>query len=315
MKKSSSNYLKNKTPTVSVVMPVLNGEKYLAKAIQSILDQSYGDFEFIIIDDGSTDQTEKIIKSFDDPRIIYINNGNNLGLSKSFNIGIDKAKGEYIARMDADDISQPNRFERQIKFLEKRPHVDIVGSSLKFIDEYGRERGTFRRQLDHTDIKFSSLFSTPMMHPTIIGRTQVFKSHHYNEGLTNSEDYELWSRLLFQTKTHFANINEPLLLYRTYPNSFTQTLNLDKRTLSAHNTIQNIEHYMELTDKEKEALVRLRQEQALSLGKLFLIFYMYLRASKAFCQKESLKLTKRFKIYARLLPTAFFLIKHKIKHL
>ena len=299
-----------------MVMPVYNGERYLREAIESILSQSFGDFEFIIINDGSTDKTAAIIQSYKDPRIVYINNNNgNLGLSKSFNAGINLARGKYIARMDADDISQSKRFERQIQFLEKRPHVDIVGSSMRLIDERGNELRTYRRQLDHIDIKFSSLFSTPMMHPTIMGRSHIFKSHHYNEGLTNSEDYELWSRLLFETKTHFANINEPLLLYRTYPHSFTQTLNLDKRTLSAHNTIQNIGHYIKLSSEEKEALVHLRQERGLSLGKLFLIFQMYLRATHAFCNKESLKLTKRLKIYFRLIPTIVFLVKHKVKHL
>lgn len=294
-------------------MPVFNGAKYLSDAIESILNQSFSDFEFIIVNDGSTDKTEEIIRSYQDPRIVYIKNEKNLGLSKSFNIGIERARGRYIARMDADDESVPKRFERQVSFLNKRPHVDIVGSSMRLIDEHGRERGIYSRQLDHLDIKFASLFSTPMMHPTIMGRLEIFKSHHYNEGLSNSEDYELWSRLLFQTKTHFANINEPLLLYRTYPHSFTQTLNLDKRTLSAHNTIQNIEHYIKLTQVEKEVLIYLRQEKRLPLGKLFLIFYIYLRAAGAFRQKEHLDLAKTLKIYARLFPLIIFLAKYKLK--
>jgi len=303
------------SPTISVIMPVYNGEKFLSKAIDSILKQSYTDFEFIIINDGSSDSTEQIIESYHDPRIVYLKNSANLGLSKSFNIGIDKSHGKFIARMDADDISKPNRFERQIQFLEKRPHVDIVGSNLILIDEKDLRCGAHRKQQNHLEIKFSSLFSTPMMHPTIMGKAEVFKSHHYDEGLSNSEDYELWSRLLFKTKTHFANIHEPLLLYRTYPNSFTQTLNLDKRTLSAHNTIQNIEHYVELNQVEKNILVQLRQERVLNIKKILIIFFIYLRAAESFCNKEKTTFAQSLRIYFRLLPLAFFLIKHKIKHL
>jgi len=302
-------------PIISVLMPVYNGEKYLPKAIKSILGQTFSNFEFIIINDGSTDKTEEIIKSFSDPRIIYIRNESNLGLSKSFNIGIDRAKGEYLARMDADDISEPKRFERQLLFLKKRPHVDIVGSSLTFIDENDKKEWIYRRQLNHINIKFTSLFSTPIMHPTIMGRIGIFKSHHYNEGLSNSEDYELWSRLLFSTKTHFANIREPLLLYRTYPHSFTQTLNLDKRTLSAFNSIQNIEHYTKLSAKEKNLIVYLRQEKDLPFVSLFSIFLIYLRAAASFCSKERLGIRKSLGIYFMLFPHMLFLAKYKIKRI
>lgn len=300
-------------PTISVVMPVYNGERFLREAIESILKQTYSDFEFIIINDGSTDKTDEIVRSYNDPRIVYIKNDKNLGLSKSFNTGIDAARGKYIARMDADDVCAPKRFERQLQFLERRPGVDIVGSNLRFIDEKSRPLSNFKRQADHIDIKFSSLFSTPMMHPTIMGKTSVFKTHHYNEALSNSEDYELWSRLLFKTDTHFANIHEPLLFYRTYPNSFTQTLNLDKRIVSAHNAITNIEHYTKLTDEEKGLLVKIRQEQPLSAGQLFNIFLIYFRSAGAFSGKEGLSLKKTIKIYSHLIPKILFLAKYKIK--
>ncbi len=302
-------------PRISVIMPVYNGEKYLRQAMESILNQSFSDFEFIIINDGSTDRTEEIVKSYNDPRIVYLKNERNLGLSRSYNKGIGACRGQYLARMDADDISAPNRFERQIQFLKKRPYVDIVGSSLTFIDEKGRKCGVWRRQLDHTDIKFSSLFSTPMIHPTIMGKTEVFKSHLYNEELYNSEDYELWSRLLFEIGTRFGNIHEPLLFYRTYPNSFTQTLNLDKRTVSAHNTIKNIERYMKLSSDEKGLLVRLRQEQNLSFIELFRIFLIYFRAAGVFSRKEKLGFRKILRIYSRLTPHIWFLIKYKIKRI
>ncbi|MBX4199201.1 glycosyltransferase [Candidatus Parcubacteria bacterium] len=307
--------MNNNKPTISVLMPVYNGERYVAEAIESILSQTYSDFEFIIINDGSTDSTEKIIKSFNDSRIVYIDNGANLGLSKSFNLGIDRARGEFIARMDADDVSEPKRFERQVQFLKKRPHVGIVGSSMSLIDEDGRIRRVYRRQLDHMNIKFASLFSTPIMHPTIMGRTEVFKTHHYNEGLSNSEDYELWSRLLFESETHFANIREPLLRYRTYPHSFTQTLNLDKRVVSAHNSIRNMERYTKLSEREKRLIVRMRQEQNISLSDMFAATALYFRAARNFCRKEHLGKRKTFRIYIQVLPNLYFLAKYKLKRL
>lgn len=305
----------SRTPAISVVMPAFNAERYLGEAIESILSQTFTDFEFIIINDGSTDKTESIIQSYKDPRIVYIKNNTNLGLSKSFNIGIERATGQYIARMDADDVSVPERFATQISLLKRKPHVDLVGSSIWRIDKDGNKLGVHSRPEKHMEIKFMSLFSTPMIHPTIMGRTETFKTHRYNEDFFNSEDYELWSRLLFHTSTRFSNILEPLLLYRAFPNSFTQTLNLDKRAVSAHNTIQNIKHYVKLSPSEEEFLVRFKQERKLSISQICSIFYIYLRAAQAFCKKEKLRLGTSLKVYARLLPLAVFLTKQKIKQL
>ncbi|MBX4206182.1 glycosyltransferase [Candidatus Parcubacteria bacterium] len=301
-------------PKVSVVMPVYNGEKYLAQAVRSILDQTFKDFELIVINDGSTDNTAGVIKGLlADPRVRLIDNGTNLGLSKSFNRGIEAARGTYIARMDADDMSAPKRLERQVQFLDKRPHVDVVGSNMIMIDEKGQSRGLHRRQIDHIGIKFSSLFSTPMMHPTVMGRAAVFKTHPYNETMTNSEDYELWSRLLFETGTNFANIHEPLLLYRTYPHSFTQTLNLDKRIVSAHNSIRNMGHYLKLSEKEKNLIADLRKERDLSLFRLARLFVLYIRLARAFSRKEKLGFKASLRIFLQLPPKAFFLAKYWVK--
>ena len=126
-------------PKISVIMPVLNAELYLKTAIESVLSQTIPDFEFIIINDGSTDKTEEIIKSYQDPRIIYIKNDTNIGLSKSYNLGIRASKGEFIARMDADDISFKDRFESQLEFLEAHQEVGVVGGGVILIDESGKE--------------------------------------------------------------------------------------------------------------------------------------------------------------------------------
>ncbi len=293
-------------------MPVLNGEKYLKLAIDSILDQSFKDFEFIIINDGSTDNTEEIIKSYGDKRIIYIKNVTNFGLAKSFNIGIKASQGQYIARMDADDVSILDRFQKQLTFLQTHGDIDIIGSSVVLINQSGRKLKRVYRPINHVGIKWQSLFSTPIFHPTVMAKTTVLKNNPYNDNLSNSEDYELWSRLLFSAKAYFANMNEPLLFYRT--SGFTHKLNTNKRTLSAENSIRNIEHYTLLNSTEQKTLVFLRQGQSLSLSQLWTIFKIYTRAARAFCHIEKTGLLQSLSIYSKLASLCLFLIKHKIKY-
>lgn len=292
---------------ISVIMPVLNGERYLKESIRSILDQTFPDFEFIIIDDGSTGNTEEIIKSFPDSRIVYIKNDSNLGLSRSFNIGIRAARGRYIARMDADDISLSSRFERQIQFLEEKPDISIVGTIAIMIDENERKNKKINRPYSHIEIKWRSLFSTPLIHPTIMARVQVFKDNPYDESFHNSEDYELWSRLLFTTGIRFANIQDPLLFYRVYKDSFTQKLNPEKRLVSAINSINNIERYTALSQTEKDSLIKLRQDIRLSIRDNWRIWRLYARAARGFQKKEGWN--------PPLGGLIKFLIKHKIKHI
>ncbi len=304
----------SKTPSISVVMPAYNAERFIDEAIRSILDQTFEDFEFIIINDGSKDKTEEIILSHPDPRIIYLKNDGNKGLSYSFNKGVSAAQGKYIARMDADDISLPDRFAKQYSYLESHPKIGILGSSMIEIDENGKKKHLLKRDSTHVEIKWSSLFSTPLYHPTIMARAEVLKSHHYNEGLSNSEDYELWSRLLFNTQVIFANIKRPLFLYRSYPTSFTQSINLDKRVISAHNTIGNIGHYLTLTPEEKRLIVLLRQERKIKPVGLWKIYWLYLRAVFKFIKKEKPLFLEIPKILLRIAKFKVFLLKHHVKH-
>ncbi len=302
-------------PTISVVMPGYNAERFLKEAIDSVLAQTFTNFELIFINDGSTDSTESIVKSINDPRIVYLDNGENKGLAYSFNVGIKIARGEFIARMDADDICVKNRFAKQVAFLNSHPKVGVVGSSIIVIDENNRAIKTLKRDRDHINIKWSSLFSTPMYHPTVMARTEILKNNLYDESLSNSEDYELWSRLLFTTDTHFANMDEPLLRYRIFPNSFTRTLNLDKRAISAHNTITNIKRYVALSGKAEKTLIRIRQEMPLPISRLFIVFIAYLSAATNFCRKERLGLRKAPFIYWRLFTLSVFLTKYLVKEI
>jgi glycosyltransferase involved in cell wall biosynthesis len=300
-------------PKISVIMPVYNGERYLKEALESILNQTFTDFELIIINDGSTDASEKTIKSFTDKRIVYLDNGKNLGLAASFNAGIDAARGAYIARMDSDDVSVPERFEKQVSYLERKPHVGIMGSSIIIINELGHKIATHLRPKTHKEIKFSSLFSSPMYHPTVMGRAEIFKSHHYNETFSNSEDYELWSRLLFNSNVRFANFKTPLLKYRVYPQSFTQALNLDKRALSAHNTIKNVSHYLKLSHKEEDFIIHLRQERKLALEEFCTGLILYLRAVFAFINTEKPGTRETIGIWKKYFQFVIWLSKYQLR--
>lgn len=201
---------------ISVLMPVYNGEKYIKEAIDSILQQTFSNFELLIVNDGSNDRSEEIIKNYNDNRIRLLKNERNLGLVKTLNIGLDATEGEYVARMDQDDISCPDRLEKQIVFMEKHPEVGVLGTWTKVL----REKDIFigRYYCNHEEIKASLIFSSPMAHPSVMLRKEVMEKNNlkYKEG-SRTEDYELWSRMIRYTK--FANLSKPLLIYRKHSDS------------------------------------------------------------------------------------------------
>ena len=184
------------TPLVSVVMATFNGEEYIQQAIKSVLDQTFKNFEFIIIDDGSTDMTSQIVKSFQDDRIYYLKKDCNSGIADSLNLGISVAKGSYIARMDDDDVCMTNRFEKQLKVLEKNNEIILCATNVKI------EKGSINILKDevHEDIKMRLLFGNAIVHPTVMIRKEVLLKHNYNPEKVPSEDYELWSRLIWEGK-------------------------------------------------------------------------------------------------------------------
>ncbi|MBN1427561.1 MAG: glycosyltransferase [Anaerolineae bacterium] len=209
-------------PQISVVMSVYNGERYLREAIDSILNQTFGDFEFIIINDCSTDGTAAILDSYDDARIVQLNNKQNLGLSVSLNRGLDIASGEYIARMDADDISLPERFSRQLAFMNEHPHCTVVATRMALVDG----DGCFIRYApeDMQSITWEEIQSTmPRIncigHPTVMMRTMVIKDYRYRK-TAHSQDYDLWLRLCSDGKI-ICKLDEILLHYRVHSTSIT----------------------------------------------------------------------------------------------
>ena len=200
-------------PKVSVFIPAYNVEKYIAEAIQSILDQTFTDFELIVINDGSTDKTSEIVKSFNDPRIVFIENKENQKLVRVRNQGLEMARGEYLALMDADDISMPQRLAKQVAFLDANPEVGILGTDSLIWDTANPEKSYFLEEPETMDYVCVMKGGRPH-HPTAMLRMSVIKQHNfrYNLDYFCCHDYELWSRMVRVTK--IANLQEYLLKYR-----------------------------------------------------------------------------------------------------
>ena len=192
--------MKTNHPLITIILPVYNAERYLKKAILSIINQTYKNLEVICINDGSTDESEQIIRELKakDSRIVYVKNEENIGLIKTLNKAIEIASGEYIARMDADDISLPDRIEKQYKFL-KDNNVDICDCNIKYINENNKQiNKSAYMPLTNKGLIFYSFFKTPLIHPTVFSKSVVLKTHKYlfSDITIHCEDYELWTRLI-----------------------------------------------------------------------------------------------------------------------
>lgn len=203
---------------VSIIMPVYNAEAHLKEAVESILNQDYRNIEFIIIDDGSTDNSSNIIDEYAkrDARIVVIRRENR-GIAASLNEGVDRASGDYVARMDSDDIALKHRISTEVKFLEKNGEIDFCGSNV-YINSFDNIR---KYPLSGEDISKFLYFGNAFAHPTIMWKRGVVSSQgQLYDGTFAAEDYELWTRLIGIGKKG-ANIEEPLLIYRVDGNNIS----------------------------------------------------------------------------------------------
>jgi hypothetical protein len=209
------------TPRVSVVMPVHNGEKYVAEAVESILSQTFRDFEFIIINDGSTDSSADILGRYhqEDDRIrIYPQE--NRGVAASRNRGSQLAQGEYIAQMDHDDVSLPERLARQLGYLEAHPEIGVLGTWVQVIDSHGKARETWHLPTMPRVLEWSLCFEDTLANPSVMMRRAVIERlGFYRAETTPAEDYDLWARALADTQ--LANVPEVLLQYRVWQESLS----------------------------------------------------------------------------------------------
>jgi glycosyltransferase involved in cell wall biosynthesis len=242
-------------PKVTVLMSVYNGRDFLAEAIQSVLDQSYGDFEFLIIDDGSTEPLDPILQHYKDKRIV-LRRQENMGLTRSLNKGLSLARGDYIARMDADDVSLRNRLELEVRELDSDMCIDLVGCFFDVVDGEGCLIETKELITDPIYRLWRLQFHNNYGHGTMMLRkTSVLKAGSYDENLSYSQDYDLWSRL--STKNNTVIVPEVMYRYRmvddgaqasvkNYDTQLTNALRVSDRNLMACDDRLSVEDCREL---------------------------------------------------------------------
>lgn len=240
-----------KMPAITVLMPVYNAEVYLEEAIKSVLEQSFNDFELLIINDGSTDDSLKIIEQQTDKRIRIINKENNF--IETLNLGLIKANGEYIARMDADDRMHPERLKKQYEFMKTNPDIDICGT---WAETFGTFVGTVQTHSAHEELISAMLLYNPMFHSSIMMKKSIFdndKSIFYDKNYPFAEDYKLWT-LLALKGFKFANIPEVLLYYRTSIKQVTATYEYEMNESSLKIQIEYSERIIRVIIKTEERL-------------------------------------------------------------
>jgi len=237
-------------PLISIAMPFFNAEHTMRASIRSILAQSYSNWELLLCDDGSTDSGRDLACSFRDPRIVVWSDRRRRQLGARLNECIDAARGEYLARMDADDVAYPQRLEQQLRFLIDHPEIDLTGGWAVIFGDGGVPIGRRADPVAHADIARRPLYSFPLMHPTFMGKTAWFRRHRYSAEAIRCEDHDL----LFRTHTfsRFANLPEIVLGYRE------GSINLSKRLRSRWTWCRHVSCYL-----ERPALVRLAAVEAL----------------------------------------------------
>ena len=205
-------------PKISVIMPVFNAEPFLKEAVNSVLAQTFSDFELILIDDGSTDASADMLRSLKDERVRIVSNGVNRGLIFSLNRGLDLAQGEYIARMDADDVSLPDRFAAQVDFLDRNPEIDVCGTWFRTVGIHDR---VHKHPARHEEIMEDFLhLGCVIGHPTAMLRKSALGGVRYEPAFEHAEDYRLWAVL--SRKSRFANLPRVLVLYRTHAGQISE---------------------------------------------------------------------------------------------
>ena len=206
---------------ISIILAVYNCAKYLKESVDSILNQTFTEFELILINDGSTDSTDTIIAQYTDKRIVYVKNEFNLGLVSSLNKGITLSRGKYIARMDADDIALANRLKIQYHFMESHPEIGICGSSIEAFWSETKKHQQVDFATDDLSIRAFTFFQSPFCHPTIMIRKEILEKNKlcYSSDYYRAEDYALWIDILRYTQA--ANIPTVLLRYRKHEESET----------------------------------------------------------------------------------------------
>lgn len=211
----------NRTPTVSVLMPMRNASTYVQASVESILSQTFTDFELVVIDDCSGDDSANIVSSIADHRLRLLRNAQNIGVAACLNRALASVRSPFVARMDADDVSHPDRLRQQLAFLGERPDVGVVSSACTVINDKGRPIGHLEAPVDHDSIFFLLHFFSVILHPTVMMRTQVIMAARgYSLAAPHAEDYELWLRIA--PTVQIASLPTRLLCYRRHADQVGQ---------------------------------------------------------------------------------------------
>ena len=234
-----------KHPKVTVFIPVYNRDKFIGETIESVLAQSYTDFELLIVDDGSTDRTIEVIQSYQDPRIRLKTHGKNLGIPATRNKGLAHARGQYIAILDSDDLAHPERLTKQVSFLDQNPDYVQIGTWCQMIDEHSNKLRRVRKQpTSYQDVHAHLLFRCALTNRSIMGRTHIFQEYGYHPDFPRCQDYDLHVRL--SKKFKMGNLPEYLVYGRIHDQQITQ-------------------HTQEIGNKKKKEIVE-RQLQQLGIS-------------------------------------------------
>lgn len=291
------------SPKVSVVMAVYNGAAYLDESVKSILNQTFADFEFIIIDDCSSDSTASMLDSYAalDQRIIVLKNSHNLGLAASLNRGIEAATGEFIARMDDDDVALPERLKEQVNHMEAHPNTALLSTAVQYIDSDGNYLEIYYPPTNAIALRWHLVYQSPIRHPTVLWRRKEVGDvvASYNPKNKYAEDYEFFCAIARRLK--IESLPQPLLKMRRRPGSVTHSKGREQDHYSAQITYHQLDYYLP---------ARLTQEQKANLRILLRRYYFFQKDD--FLRFSSTTLTETFSHYLELLDSFCSLHKSEI---
>lgn len=240
-----------KTPRVSILMPVYKTAPYLREAMDSILSQTFTDYELIVLNDCSPDNADEILDTYSDPRIVRYRGEKNVGLSNILNVGIGMARGKYIARMDSDDLSLPERLQIQVDYLESHTDIDLVSVGMQL---FGAKDEVWVREPNPDKVKINALFHSPILHASSMWRRASFEDNdlHFRQEMVPSEDYDLWTRALAKG-LKLVNLRQVLYKYRIHPAQATTRTDLtaQKDRIVQQNFLRTT--LPGLSDKKREA--------------------------------------------------------------
>jgi len=277
-------------PIISVLMSAFNAEKYIEETIDSVLNQSFKNFEFIIINDGSTDTTEKKILSYKDSRIRFFNNKKNIGLTKSLNRGLKIAKAKYVARIDADDLLTKDYLKKKLEFFKKNKDIAIIGSWVEVIDQNSKKIKIIKYNLDPVIIKWSMILKNQIAHSSaFFVKDIIIKEGAYKEIYRYSQDFDLWFSV--SRKNRIINIPQPIVKYRVHKNSISLDFKKSKkqRKIIKEIIFNNINYYFKIDKKDFEIFILAwKNSKILNFKSFIKIRKIYKELFKSYVKKESL---------------------------